>query len=140
MYKGLTGVLTLEGLPHLEEQFATSRLLARFRERPTKIALKTNLFRNLLETYWWMWLAPFPTRIVQAAFEFTQPFLITRTLYWLYMPTPDSTAVGYGLLGAFAIVYIGIAVSRQDEDGKGLPYPDRVGRYRQPSDSTSPSV
>lgn len=116
MYKGLTGVLTLQHLPRLEDQFATARLLHDFRKEPVRRTPDTNLFKTLLRSYWRLWLAPFPTRVAQAAFEFTQPFLISRTLYWLYLPTAESNAVGWGLLGAYAIVYIGIAVSLLDCD------------------------
>lgn len=114
MYKGLTGVLTLQNLPRLEDQFATARLLDDFRKEPVKHTPDANLFKILLQSYWRLWLAPFPTRVAQAAFEFTQPFLISRTLYWLYLPTAESSAVGWGLLGAYAIVYIGISVSLLD--------------------------
>lgn len=123
MYKGLIGVLTLQDLPRLEGRFATARLLDAFRKESRKPTRDANLFKTLLRSHWRLWLAPFPTRVAQAAFEFTQPFLISRTLHWLYVPAADSNAVGWGLLGAYAIVYIGIAVSLLDRE---FPFTDHV--------------
>lgn len=114
MYKGLFGILTLEDLWPLEHEFSTAEILNRLRKKQDGTrhsSEEASLLWVLFKENMWLWVAPVPARIVQAALEFTQPFLITRTLYWLYISTPDSSTIGYGLLGAYAVVYIGIAVS-----------------------------
>lgn len=51
-------------------------------------------------------------RALQIGFTFAQPFLVDATTTWIDAPDePYTMNQGYGLIGAFAIVYIGIAVS-----------------------------
>lgn len=46
------------------------------------------------------------------AFNFCQPFLINRAVsYAEQSKTPQTMNIGYGLIGAYVLVYIGIAVS-----------------------------
>ncbi len=48
------------------------------------------------------------------AFNFSQPFLMNALLNWLGDADANGTEDrGYGLIGAYAIVFLGIAVSRQ---------------------------
>ena len=55
--------------------------------------------------------AAFP-RLCLIGFSFAQPFLINRAILFASSPdTPENRNVGYGLIGAFVLVYIGIAVS-----------------------------
>lgn len=48
-------------------------------------------------------------RLLLTAFTFCQPFLIETTVTWIGEPEA-SLASGKGLIGAFALVYIGMAV------------------------------
>ena len=49
-------------------------------------------------------------RLLQIGFTFAQSFLVDATTTWVgELDEPKSS--GYGLIGAFAIVYMGIAVS-----------------------------
>ncbi|OJJ42489.1 hypothetical protein ASPZODRAFT_105215 [Penicilliopsis zonata CBS 506.65] len=51
-------------------------------------------------------------RALQIAFTFAQPFLVDTTITWIEEPDgPSTMSQGYSLIGAFAIVYTGIAVS-----------------------------
>jgi ATP-binding cassette, subfamily C (CFTR/MRP), member 1 len=55
--------------------------------------------------------AVFP-RLCQTAFTFAQPFLISRAIALAVTPqTTEYNNVGYGLIGAYVLVYGGIAVS-----------------------------
>ena len=55
--------------------------------------------------------AAFP-RLCLIGFSFAQPFLIHRAILFSSSPdTPGNRNVGYGLIGAYVLVYIGIAVS-----------------------------
>lgn len=53
--------------------------------------------------------AVFP-RLCQSAFNFSQPLLISRIVTYMQEVNPDPN-VGYGLIGATAIIYIGLAFS-----------------------------
>jgi len=51
-------------------------------------------------------------RLCLTGFRFAQPFLVHAAVAFLTAPAGTNTAnYGYGLIGAYAIVYIGIAVS-----------------------------
>ncbi|KAJ5674930.1 ABC transporter integral membrane type 1 [Penicillium maclennaniae] len=51
-------------------------------------------------------------RALQIGFTFAQPFLVDATITWVDAPDESYTmSQGYGLIGAFALTYIGIAVS-----------------------------
>lgn len=51
-------------------------------------------------------------RIALTSFNFCQPFLVERAVLLSQEPvTPHSRNVGYGMIGAYFIVYMGIAIS-----------------------------
>ena len=57
-------------------------------------------------------LAAVPARACVVAFNFCQPLLLTRSLQFFEEPVNSYTNhVGYGLIGAYVLVYIGLAVS-----------------------------
>lgn len=56
-------------------------------------------------------LAIYPARLLLLALRVSQPFLIGRAVRFLEAPVDQvSNSAGYGLIGAFALVYIGAAV------------------------------
>lgn len=62
--------------------------------------------------YKWTILAACLPRLAYTGFTFAQPFLIDRVLSFTSGPKEGrSTNDGFGLIGAYAIVYIGAAVS-----------------------------
>ncbi|KAI2468461.1 ABC transporter type 1, transmembrane domain-containing protein [Annulohypoxylon bovei var. microspora] len=57
-------------------------------------------------------LLPVGPRIAMTGFQFCQPFLINTLLDYLQKPSDDASRnVGYGLIGATILIYIGIAAS-----------------------------
>jgi ATP-binding cassette, subfamily C (CFTR/MRP), member 1 len=61
----------------------------------------------------WPLLAAVPPRICLIAFNYAQPFLITRLISFVSEPTtPQTHNHGLGLIAATAVVYCGIAVSK----------------------------
>lgn len=64
-----------------------------------------------LKTLIWPVLAVIPPRACLVALNFTQPLLINRSvLLSVDSVTPWTTHVGYGLIGAYILVYVGSAV------------------------------
>ena len=56
-------------------------------------------------------LAPIPARLALIGFTISQPLLVNRLLNYLSEPkTPENINVGYGIIAAYGVVYIGIAV------------------------------
>jgi ATP-binding cassette, subfamily C (CFTR/MRP), member 1 len=60
----------------------------------------------------WPVLQTFPARLCLTFFNFCQPFLINRAITLSQEAISDGTTqIGYGLIAAYVIVYVGIAVS-----------------------------
>jgi ATP-binding cassette, subfamily C (CFTR/MRP), member 1 len=60
----------------------------------------------------WPILLPVIPRLALMGFTFCQPFLVNTFLNYLQDPSEDSTPnVGYALIGAYGLVYFGMAVS-----------------------------
>lgn len=56
-------------------------------------------------------LAVVPAKVILVALTLLQPSLIQRSIEWFSEPkSENSNNIGYGLIGAYGIVYIGIAV------------------------------
>lgn len=59
----------------------------------------------------WPILSVIPPRACLVALNFSQPLLINRSVYLsVDTVTPWTTNVGYGLIGAYILVYTGSAV------------------------------
>ena len=65
---------------------------------------------TLVKLYWWQMLTPILPRLALIGFTFCQPLLLNRYLNFL-QNKDESINIGYGLLGAYGVVYLGIAVS-----------------------------
>jgi ATP-binding cassette subfamily C (CFTR/MRP) protein 1 len=73
-----------------------------------------SLFLVSISTLKWQLLVVIPPRACLIALTFVQPLMINRAVLLAMVSdnnvTPWSTQVGYGLIGAYAMVYIGAAV------------------------------
>ena len=75
------------------------------RERP--VPLLTCIIKSLK----WPIISAIIPRICQLGLMMSQPFLINRTINFISEPVNQhSKNVGYGLIGAYGLVYIGTAV------------------------------
>ncbi|KAF6834852.1 ABC transporter [Colletotrichum musicola] len=69
-----------------------------------------SLLRACFRSYLIPFLAPVIPRLCLTVFTFAQPFLINTTVTFVGQETPDAN-FGRGLIGAWALVYVGIAVT-----------------------------
>lgn len=73
----------------------------------------------LLRQFKWQLSAAVIPRLILTGFTFCQPFAASRLIDYISSDDPHQTqAMGYGLVGAFAIIYIGIAVSPSSQRAK----------------------
>lgn len=70
-----------------------------------------SLFVTTLKKFKWPVLAVVPPRLCLIGFNFCQPFLINRSVTYSQEPKTNQTNnIGYGLIAAYVIVFVGIAV------------------------------
>ncbi|PVH99336.1 P-loop containing nucleoside triphosphate hydrolase protein [Periconia macrospinosa] len=68
------------------------------------------LIRAIASTLKWPLMIPMLSRLVMATFLYTQPLLLSRTVRYIEHEE-KSRSTGYGLIGAYALVYIGLSIS-----------------------------
>lgn len=78
-------------------------------------SVKTNghfqLLKATFRAYGWAYLSAVPPRLALSCFTFAQPFLITATIDYIGNPSiSESKMYGQGLIGAYVLVYVGLAV------------------------------
>ncbi|KAL4906205.1 P-loop containing nucleoside triphosphate hydrolase protein [Aspergillus multicolor] len=74
---------------------------------------KLTIFHHLWDARKWLLLTPIIPRLACIGFTFSQPFLVYRATVFMFEPdSPNINKVGGGLIGAYAIVYVGIAASQ----------------------------
>ncbi|KAI1387325.1 uncharacterized protein F4822DRAFT_430081 [Hypoxylon trugodes] len=114
---GYTKIITLNDLPPLDTALESRRLgkalaiaRAKFFSPPDNPTAKHSLLRACFWAYLFSVLSAVVPRLCLTAFTFAQPFLVNATVTFVGLENPDST-FGKGLIGAWALVYMGIAVS-----------------------------
>ncbi|KAJ5562000.1 hypothetical protein N7535_003537 [Penicillium sp. DV-2018c] len=111
---GFTGVLRVDDLSSLDKELSSERLLAQFEEKWSKVTKKSpnTLQWESVKAVKWPLLAGVPARACVVAFNFCQPLLLERSLSFFNSPVNKATQnIGYGLIGAYIMVYAGLAVS-----------------------------
>ncbi|KAJ5698548.1 hypothetical protein N7462_000553 [Penicillium macrosclerotiorum] len=111
---GFRNLLSVDDLFVLDKELSSERLLALFEERWSKVKSKSpnTLQFECFKATKRPLLAAIPARACVVAFNFCQPLLLTRSLSFFSSPVNSTTNnVGYGLVGAYALVYIGLAVA-----------------------------
>ncbi|KAL8732959.1 MAG: hypothetical protein Q9166_002357 [cf. Caloplaca sp. 2 TL-2023] len=112
--RGYSNSLSVEDLFPLDKHL-TSNYLSDKLQQPW-IDIEKKAPRSLLFLFFsklkWRLLAAVPPRLGLIAFNFCQPFLIERAISFNRQAvTESSTNAGYGLIGAYFLVYCGIAVT-----------------------------
>ncbi|KAI0136261.1 putative ATP-binding cassette transporter [Xylariales sp. AK1849] len=113
--QGFSSVLTLGDLYALDTDLSSASLDARVqavwnhRRRPER---RFEFVWVICKTLWKPLLLTTLPRICRIGFTFAQPFLISRLLDLLIQPDDQMTHdQGYGLVGATALVYLGLAIT-----------------------------
>ncbi|KAK6427646.1 hypothetical protein LTR95_015955, partial [Oleoguttula sp. CCFEE 5521] len=111
-FTGYSKVLSIPDLPLLDVKLRTPRLSGELMEQWRLYAHKdeNRLLRALWAAYGWSFLSGVFPRLALTAFTFLQPSLITTTVNYISVPQSDKT-YGRSLIGAWALVYVGLAVS-----------------------------
>lgn len=124
--KGFRGELKLDDLFLLDPDLKAETLGNRFkaswlsRSRPER---RFEIIYASLRTFWSELAAAAFPRVFKIAFTFAQVFLISRVLTLLEEPlTPGNQIIGYLLIGAAAIIYLGLAITK-------LHYDQQMSRF-----------
>ncbi|KAF1843510.1 ABC transporter-like protein [Cucurbitaria berberidis CBS 394.84] len=79
-----------------------------------KLVARHSLLLGLIWQLRWQVLSGVVPRLCTVGFKFAQPFLIRRLVTWATQPDDTSNTIknsGYGLVGAFILVYVGLGIS-----------------------------
>ncbi|KAK1504420.1 uncharacterized protein CCOS01_16872 [Colletotrichum costaricense] len=114
-FQGFRLLIGLEDLGPIDPKFDSTVLLGRLDRVWSRAAKnsKWSLIRSVFWAYRTTFLAAVLPRLLFAGFIFSQPFLVNQIVNFVGSPrTEDSQNVAGGLVGATALIYCGIAVSR----------------------------
>jgi hypothetical protein len=110
---GWKKVLTIKDLYPLDSSLSAESLHAKFLENMDYSKLKgdrVGLVKVLCRTLTIPLLLPIPPRLALLGFTFAQPFFIEKLLNYLTESEADPN-IGYGLIGASLLIYLGIGIS-----------------------------
>lgn len=112
--KGYSKSLEVEELYGLDKHLSSDYLYPRVKTAWENVAAKGphSLLLLFFQRFKWDFLCAVPPRLAYIGFTFCQPFLITRAVDLSSQPiTAASKNAGYGLIGAYLVVYVGIAIT-----------------------------
>lgn len=112
--KGYSKSLELEELYGLDKHLSSGYLYPRVKTVWENLTAKGphSLLLLFFQRFKWDFLCAVPPRLAYIGFTFCQPFLITQAVELSSQPiTVASRNDGYGLIGAYLIVYVGIAIT-----------------------------
>ncbi|KAK0615177.1 ABC transporter [Bombardia bombarda] len=109
---GYSNILSVHHLPaldaKLESQLLGEKLVATWEKYNHQG--RHSLLRACLQSYFFSFASPVIPRLCLTAFTFCQPFLINTAIAFVGQTDPDGNH-GKGLIGAWALVYMGLAIS-----------------------------
>ncbi|OAP58615.1 hypothetical protein AYL99_07705 [Fonsecaea erecta] len=110
--QGFGKTLKLDDLYHLDEQLASTNVSARFGRAwaDTKEHHRFTLFFVSANVLRWPLLVSACPRLLLAGVKFAQPFLVQETIQYVGNRHNQTAAVGWGLAGAYFLVYLAQAI------------------------------
>ncbi|TVY85161.1 ABC transporter [Lachnellula suecica] len=112
--RGFRKTLTLNDLYKLDKHLGAEYLQQLLGSAWAKVKNKTrhSLFFLTIRTLKWPILSAVIPRLALTGFNYCQPFLLNRAIDLSQQPVTDiSTNYGYGLIGAYFLVYVGMAIT-----------------------------
>lgn len=113
---GFKKVLAFDDLYSLDTELSSASLAERIRKSwdHSDHRRKHALLRTVFSCLKWQLLAPILPRLCMIGFTYSQPFMINRIITFVENDedTESSKNIGYGLIGAAAIIYLGLAISK----------------------------
>ncbi|EZF09743.1 hypothetical protein H103_08894 [Trichophyton rubrum CBS 288.86] len=113
-WDGFSKLLFVEDLYELDKHLLSERIHQRMNDAWEKVKSKTpnSLLMVTFKTLKWPILSIAFPRLCLIGFLFAQPFLLNKAILLASEPiTDDTTNQGYGLIFAYVIVYVGLAVA-----------------------------
>ena len=109
---GFSRILRLQDVPKLDHNLTEEVAWSKLDTCWHRTAGRYRLVRATFTANLWPFFSAVPPRIAQSAFMLCQPFLIGTAISNLSTPAEDKQdEYGHALIGAFVLVYLGIAVS-----------------------------
>lgn len=115
LQKGFSNVLRIEDIEEIDTrlkgQECDENLQAAWKPLKQNGNQRHQLIKATIYAYRWAFLSAVPPRLALSLFNFAQPFLITATINYIGSPsTPETKLTGQALIGAYIVVYVGLAV------------------------------
>lgn len=108
---GNSKILDVSDLPQVDEQLQGSRAGKELQKAVTSCRGRHRVPRAAFKAYTALFLWAILPRLALTAFNFAQPLLLTATINFMESdPAPENTSYGPSLVGAYVLVYIGMAV------------------------------
>ncbi|KAJ5675349.1 multidrug resistance-associated protein [Penicillium macrosclerotiorum] len=112
---GYSKVLSIAELPELDQDLQGDAALQKLEIAWLNSQPQSRLIKAVFRAYSQAVFFPVIPRLALSAFKFCQPFLITSTINYFEIGRSDSTAkskdYGGALIGAYLLVYLGMAIS-----------------------------
>ncbi|RDW69977.1 hypothetical protein BP5796_08374 [Coleophoma crateriformis] len=114
LLRGYRGSISLQSLWPTDDRMASSRLAADFASTWTTAKHEKGKYSMLIVLVTglkWPFLVGVVPRICLIGLKFSQPLLIHRIVAYVGQPgAQNDQSIGYGLLGATALIYLGIGI------------------------------
>lgn len=113
VWKGARHLLKPKDLYPVSDDVSSENLSARFSREWDEQSKSgpADLKRVIFSLLKWPILIPVIPRLALLALTFCQPLLLRRLLDYLNNSDVEAENIGYGLIGAYFVVYVGLAVS-----------------------------
>ncbi|KAL2873350.1 hypothetical protein SGCOL_011492 [Colletotrichum sp. CLE4] len=114
LLNGYKSPLSIDKLPVIDRQLLSDSLWNRVGQKWRNSPKTGNnaLLGTIFSALKWPILAPVPAYMILVGLQLAQPFMISTIMAYLASPvdhTEDQSNIGYGLIGAYGLVYISIA-------------------------------
>ncbi|QGA21216.1 hypothetical protein EYB26_008926 [Talaromyces marneffei] len=110
---GYSKVFEVEDLPNVDETLQGSSAEKKLQASWNQTKGPRRLLKATIDAYMWPLVSGIGPRLCVTVFTFCQPFLINATVNFMATTTttPETKSYGQALVGAYALVYLGLTIS-----------------------------